>query len=204
MSDVTESGSEREFGRSWAEQVSTGVSRPAVGLDRPVTGTESVPEGFELFSVLKNTRRRHVLQYILTERRRVSLAEMAVYIAAIENDISPSEVTSSQRKRVYVALYQSHLPKLHEVGAVEYNDARKYASPGEKLEAFRPYLGETEEGPYWSLGYFGLGLATTGSLGVFQFTGLSSRPVALGLLVTFVAAFVVLTAYHTYRTTEDR
>jgi hypothetical protein len=49
---------------------------------------------------------------------------MAEYIAAKENDIETRAVSSSQRKRVYIGLYQCHLPKLAGVGVVDFDKDR--------------------------------------------------------------------------------
>lgn len=48
---------------------------------------------------------------------------MAEHIAALENDIEVSELSSRQRKSVYVALYQ-YLPKLDRYGVIEYDKQR--------------------------------------------------------------------------------
>lgn len=160
------------------------------------------PAESEVFAVLKNSRRRHILRFLIDEQRRVSLAELAVHIAACENDIPTGAVTSAQRKRVYVSLYQSHLPKLDDVGAVDYNDARKYAQAADHLDVFRPYLEEEADDPVWSQWYLTLGLVglvgLIGSLGTTL--GGGGGPVVLreALLVVLTTAFLVLACYHAY------
>jgi hypothetical protein len=49
---------------------------------------------------------------------------MAEYIAAKENGIETRAVSSSQRKRVYIGLYQCHLPKLADAGVVDFDKDR--------------------------------------------------------------------------------
>jgi len=168
-------------------------------LEQPAPPDDDAPSGAELFTVLKNSRRRHVLQFLLEEERRVSLAELAVHIAAEENDVSPGSVTSAQRKRVYVSLYQSHLPLLDEVGAVEYNDARKYAHPVEHIEAFRPYIQPaTTTTPPWSRWYLSVGV-----LGVVSSTLLATELVAVaalksGFVLTLAVVFLLVAFLHSY------
>ncbi|MFD1514274.1 DUF7344 domain-containing protein [Halomarina rubra] len=158
------------------------------------------PSGSELFSVIKNSRRRYVLTFLLTENRRVSLAELAVHIAAKENEISIGAVTSTQRKRVYVSLYQSHLPMLHEAGAVEYNDARKYAHPVENIEVFRPYLLPESTGYRWSLWYFTTGLIGV-TIGLTSILGGGQFPlIENALLIALSLLFVAIASLHTYST----
>jgi len=74
-----------------------------------------------VFDLLSNSRRRFVLHYLERADGPVRLSELAAEIAAIENEVSTEELTSQQRKRTYVSLYQTHIPKLQDAGAVSYN-----------------------------------------------------------------------------------
>jgi hypothetical protein len=194
--------------RDLADVVPVGRTRQNPGstaTDRSVAGEseERIEEPSEsvVFSILKNTRRRHVLRYVAREDRTVSLAELAVYIASRENDVSPELVTSAQRKRVYVALYQTHMPKLDDAGAVDYDSARKYASPAPGLGAFRPYL---EDDPTWSHWYFSLGVLAVGAAVVVTLEAGSATipytPVALGLATLFLGT----TLWHAYAQLSPR
>lgn len=73
------------------------------------------------FDLLSNARRRLALQYLQEANGPVSIGELATQVAAMENDIPVEEVDSQQRKRTYVSLYQTHVPKLAKAGAVEYD-----------------------------------------------------------------------------------
>jgi DNA-binding transcriptional ArsR family regulator len=97
---------------------------------------EHLPEPFEraettelkdrMFETLSNPRRREALRYLrmYEDDSPVLIRDLAEQIAAWENDISPVEVTYKQRKRVYTSLYQSHLPRLHRYGFIEYDADR--------------------------------------------------------------------------------
>src|SRR6056297_1412574 len=74
-----------------------------------------------IFDLLSNPRRRFVLHYLKRVEEPVQLTELAAQIAAKENDVPVDELTSQQRKRAYVSLYQTHVPKLEEVGVVTYD-----------------------------------------------------------------------------------
>lgn len=76
------------------------------------------------FEILKNERRRIVLQYLKDAEGTVKLNELANQVTAIENDIKVEAITSEERKRVYVGLYQFHLPKMARMGVVEYDKDR--------------------------------------------------------------------------------
>ena len=79
----------------------------------------------DAFQALRNSRRRHVLLSLDRSESPTSVGELAVELAAIENDVDPSAVTGTQRSRVYIALTQVHLTKLHDIGAVNYDSRSK-------------------------------------------------------------------------------
>ncbi|MEF8779266.1 MAG: hypothetical protein V5A46_01135 [Haloferacaceae archaeon] len=78
----------------------------------------------DVFDLLKNQRRRWVIEYLKSEGGASTLNRVAETIAAKENGIDESMLSSSQRKRVYIGLYQCHLPKMDELGVVEYDKNR--------------------------------------------------------------------------------
>jgi hypothetical protein len=78
----------------------------------------------ERFEILKNERRRSVLKQLSGRDDTIALSSLADQIAAIENETTIEDVTSSERKRVYVALYQFHLPKMDRMGVIDYNKDR--------------------------------------------------------------------------------
>ena len=94
------------------------------GVDDPGTpekaGVEPIPTD-EVFALLSNGRRRHVLRFLSENGGEIKLRELATTIAAEENDLDPVEVTYTQRKRLYTSLYQSHLPRMERSGVIEYN-----------------------------------------------------------------------------------
>ena len=121
------------------------------------TGTESetdvaeprVPEALakdDLFHLLQNERRRRAVRYLLDEDESVDIGSIAEHIAALENDITVAELSSTQRKRVYVGLYQCHLPKLDEAGVVDYDKNRGTVTRTALTDDLAPYLtvGEAE------------------------------------------------------------
>lgn len=75
----------------------------------------------EIYDVLRNSRRRAALSYLL-EHGRASVREVTTHVAADEYDVPPEAVAPDQRKRVYTALSQCHLTRLDEFGVVEYDD----------------------------------------------------------------------------------
>lgn len=104
----------------------------------------------DLFHLLQNGRRRAVLRYFAShpDQRKFDMRTVAEAIAAWENEIPVEQLSSDQRQRVYIALYQSHLPKLDDYGVIEYNQSRGLIVPTPLTAMFEPYLdGEFETAP---------------------------------------------------------
>ncbi len=79
----------------------------------------------EIFELLKNERRREVIRYLLEDvDGHATLSELAEHIAALENEIAINQLSSDQRKRVYIGLYQCHLPKMDEMGTIDFDKNR--------------------------------------------------------------------------------
>ena len=78
----------------------------------------------ELFHLLQNERRRMVLRYLRGTEGPVRMRDVAEQVAAWEHDTTVEELTSKQRQRVYIPLYQSHLTKLDEAGVIDYQQDR--------------------------------------------------------------------------------
>lgn len=93
------------------------------------------------FEVLRNRRRRRVLQYLdEQEDDVVALREIAEHVAARENDKSVDAITSTERKRVYVGLYQCHLPKMDDMGVVGFDKDRGTVEISETTDQLAQFL----------------------------------------------------------------
>lgn len=94
----------------------------------------------DVFHVLQNERRRRVLQYLEDTDGTVEMRDIAEQIAAWENDTTVENLYSDQRQRVYIALYQSHLPKLDDLGVIEYNQSRGYVESTPLVSEINRYV----------------------------------------------------------------
>ncbi|WP_293028238.1 hypothetical protein [Natronococcus sp.] len=88
-----------------------------------VSDDEELPVD-EIFHILQNERRRMVLEYLQETDGSVRMRDVAEQVAAWENGTTVEELTSDQRQRVYIPLYQSHLPKLDKAGIIDYQQNR--------------------------------------------------------------------------------
>lgn len=99
-----------------------------------------------VFDLLSAERRIEVIEAVDTHGV-VTLSELAREVAAIENDVPIDELTESERKRVYVALYQCHLPKLDDHGAIDWEktDDEHEIAPGPHLDDLTAVLDPNPE-----------------------------------------------------------
>jgi len=98
----------------------------------------------DIFHVLQCRRRRLVLKYLheYSGDEPADMSDIAEHIAALEHDTTVDALRSKQRQRVYIALYQSHLPKMDDAGVVEYNQDRGLVEPTPLASAFDRYLAQ--------------------------------------------------------------
>ncbi|AWB28365.1 DUF7344 domain-containing protein [Halococcoides cellulosivorans] len=97
----------------------------------------------QVFEILKNERRRRVLDHLReSEEGQLTLGDLAEQIAAEECEKPVSQINSQERKRVYVGLYQCHLPKMDDIDAIEYDKSRGTIALGDAFAHFERYLPE--------------------------------------------------------------
>ena len=119
--------------------------------DNTATSSDSVPaESTDLsldtvFEILKNRRRRDILQYLWNHDGSANIGELAEHIAALENDIEVTALSSSQRKRVYIGLYQCHLPKMDDAAIVDFDKHRGTIRLRDVAAELTPYLTTRDE-----------------------------------------------------------
>ena len=101
----------------------------------------------EIFHILQTNRRRDAISYLLDREGPVKMGDIAEHVAAKEHETTVAELTSTQRQRVYIPLYQSHLPKLDTKGVIEYDKPRGIVRPTDRIEIFRPFIEATSERP---------------------------------------------------------
>ncbi|KTG07819.1 hypothetical protein AUR64_01965 [Haloprofundus marisrubri] len=132
----------------------------------------------ELFDTLCNQRRLGIIRHLRANGGASKLSPLVDYVAATENDKQPGELARAERRRVYISLYQTHLPMLEERGIVEWDRSENVISlqPSSNVEK---YLGHGAESKHpWHVGYLlagvcGIGLLLLQVLSVAPFDGLS-------------------------------
>ena len=101
----------------------------------------------EIFHLLQNQRRRRVLQYLHDhdDGQGVDMRDVVEWVAAIEHDTTVQALRSEERQRVYIALYQSHLPKLADAGVIEYDQRKGWIETTDMTPQFEQYVVEDED-----------------------------------------------------------
>lgn len=161
--------------------------------------TEDSIDKDELFHLLKSERRRRALRYLLdADEEPVRMRTLAEEVAATEYDTTVEALSSDERQRVYITLYQSHLPQLDRAGVIEYNQSRGRITTNPLIEEFDDYLegpGDDEErsGTVLKPAVAGFGLGGVATLGFLQASVAFGTPGAVAIAVTLFAALAVAT-----------
>ena len=157
------------------------------------------PSREEVFDAVKNLRRRYVLYYLQRYGGPIDLGELAEQVAAWENDTTVSNVSPGERKSVYSALHQTHLPKLESAGVLRYDPDRSLVRATERTERLELQLASDPQTSvpwhrlYLTLATVSLVLLASVWVGLYPFTLLSGVQYAL----VVIAVFGVTALFHT-------
>lgn len=143
-----------------------------------------------IFDLLSNSRRRMVLFYLREHGSEITPTELAEEVAAIENDVETADLTHKQRKRVYVSLHQTHLPRLADAGIIEYDRDDGIVRLTEDADVIDSYLTFPREPEYpWHKHYISLAILS-GIVLLSEFLGL---PVIDTIPIFVIGAAITLT-----------
>ena len=91
----------------------------------------------EAIDVLSSERRRRVISYLHNHGSDTTIRELSEFLAEIEED--------SDRKTVYISLYQQHLEKLDSVGCVSWQKRGGEVKQGPHTEVLYTILRQIEQ-----------------------------------------------------------
>ncbi len=118
----------------------------------------ALPENV-IHDVLSNGRRRTAIRELRTCGDWITVRELSESIAVEETGESPAPRCT--RESVYASLHQTHLPRLHELGVVEYDRTTKRVRACSGARDVGRYMTVvTGYGLTWTELYQGLGVAT--------------------------------------------
>lgn len=146
-----------------------------------------------VFDILSSPRRRYVLYYLKEVDEPIELTALAEQVAAWENETDPESLTDQERKRVYVSLYQTHIPKLDEAGVVNYDQESGTVELAPGSSAVDEYLPQVGPELSWERLYFALAIISAGLLvltvlEVSVFATLGTAGAAAVVIVVFLVA----------------
>jgi len=166
------------------------------------TDTADPPDKGEVFDLLSNHRRRHVIHYCKREEGEVTVSDLAEQIAAWENDKTVEEIDHAERKRVYTSLQQTHLPTLADAQMIHYDNSTVELT--DRADELDVYLDVVPGGSIpWPVYYLGLSAIGFGVLGGVAAGILPTDAFpAVGWAALVVAAFAVSAAVHLYESRQ--
>jgi hypothetical protein len=176
---------------------STGETGTSQGSEGTVDG--GGPSRNDLFHLLRNQRRRFAIHHLKRAAGPVDVGDLATQVAAWENDVPVAEVTSTQRRRVYNALQQTHIPELEDTGMVAVD--RREVRLTERADELDIYLEVVDKQDIpWSEYYLGLGavgaaLLVVVGLDVGPFAGLADIGAGAFLATAVLASAVAHYAF---------
>ena len=155
------------------------------------------------FDILSNARRRFVLRELQQAPDEVELVELAERLAAEENGVTREALTAQQRKRTYVSLYQTHVPKLVEAGVATYDQDTGEIAATERVGELSEYFRDEPESSPWPLVY-GLvaGVGFVAYLGIFLLDADPLEPTHVGGGV-ILGLLIVSLFHYAYATRAD-
>lgn len=105
-----------------------------------MTTDHDLPSEDELFEVLESPRRRLLLSHLAESDGSVSLREASRTIVAHEEGVVREDAAEGRTAIVCASLHQTHVPILEAHDVVEYDDAERVVSPGERSDEVLPAL----------------------------------------------------------------
>lgn len=101
----------------------------------------------EVFDLLAVERRRELIRHVsygIGPGETMEIGDAALYIASIENDKHPEEVTSQEENAARVSLHQAHLLKLDAADVVEWDRDAGTIARGPNVDPLAQLLGDVE------------------------------------------------------------
>ena len=162
----------------------------------------------EIYETLSNRRRRYVLHYLRQRDTHVEMSDLATQIATWENsgELGENGLAPDDRKHVYTALQQFHLPKMEEMGIVAYDRADatvELTGMGSDLDVYLDVVRGSDIP--WSLYYVGfsaisVALVATVAMGIYPIRLIPD----IGWIVFFVTVLCISSLAHLYDTRKRK
>lgn len=157
-------------------------------------GSDSLSQD-RVFDILSNPRRRFVLHYLSRQSDAIPLRELADEVARWET--GDETLSPQQRKRVYVSLYQTHVPRLADAGMIEFDSESGLVNLADRAQEIDRYVKSQSNERRWPIYYIAVGVIGA-SIYLVRLTGV------LPFVTDFIATILVIgllfgvAAFHIY------
>lgn len=154
----------------------------------------------DIHDVLSNERRQLILEFLREAGGRLSARELSERIAEVETGESPPP--RNIRQSAYVSLHQTHLPKLDELGIVDYDQSSKEVRLNDRAKQVSVYM---ETVPKYGLSYAEYYLAVSAIGLLLVIAAEVGVPVvsSVGTTTLAGAVFLLVMASATYQTIQQ-
>jgi hypothetical protein len=97
------------------------------------------------FDLLANRRRRRALTVLEADDRRLTVHDLTRELAVEEAGTLITDVPAETVRDIFVSLRHIHIPKLADLGIVDYDRDRGLVEPTDRLAGLEPYLSIVSE-----------------------------------------------------------
>lgn len=161
-------------------------------------GSDSLSQD-RVFDILSNPRRRFVLHYLSSQSDSIPLRELADEVARWET--GDETLSPQQRKRVYVSLYQTHIPRLADAGMIEFDSESGLVELRDRAMEIDKYVKNQSDDRRWPIYYIVVGLL---GIAIYLVSLTGVRPIVTEFVATILVIgllFGVATfhLYHSWR-----
>lgn len=116
-------------------------TNPLNGIDsHSVKSADTAMSVYEIRHLLSNERRDIIIRELIANDGQVEFDELRDALCQALHGVPIDEVESEERHRLYISLYQTHLPKLKGEGVVTYEKRSGTISWGDQADAIIEYL----------------------------------------------------------------
>lgn len=149
----------------------------------------------DIHRMLSNGRRRNVLFLLDQHDTPLAVKDLAEEIATRETGTSPPD--QSTRQSVYISLIQTHLPRLDELGIVQYDESEKLVRPASNHREVTSLLNPPHEElktlrkRVLACCALGGGFVLGAALGIPGLQAVGAAPIALVTLVAIVVITII-------------
>lgn len=133
----------------------------------------------------------------------MELSDLAEQVAAWEYEKERTELHSDERRRVYTAMQQTHLPTMDEAGIIEYEDQTiELTEHAEDLDVYMDIVPGSSIP--WGQYYLGLSAVSAALVASAWVNVYPASVPDLAWAALIVTAFSLSAAFHVYRSRQMR